>query len=68
MRRRKGREKRSETAAGFIYVAFILDLLRRVIVGWLVHHSHRGVQYTSNRYTERLGEISVVGSIGRKGS
>jgi putative transposase len=37
------------------------------IDGRLVHHSDRGVQYTSIRYTERLGEISAVRSVGRKG-
>ena len=85
-----------ETAAGFVYAAFILDLFSRMITGWqvsdnlraelaldalemavwsrgdrmdgqLVHHSDRGVQYTSIRYTERLGEISAVRSVGRKG-
>ena len=35
--------------------------------GNLVHHSDRGVQYTSIRYAERLGEISAVRSVGRKG-
>jgi putative transposase len=35
--------------------------------GRLVHHSDRGVQYTAIRYTERLGEISAVRSVGRKG-
>ena len=35
--------------------------------GELVHHSDRGVQYTSIRYTERLGDISAVRSVGRKG-
>ena len=85
-----------ETASGFVYAAFILDLFSRAIVGWqvsdslraelaldalemaiwsrgdrmdgnLIHHSDRGVQYTSIRYTERLGEISAVRSVGRKG-
>ena len=37
------------------------------IDGQLVHHSDRGVQYTSIRYTDRLGEISAVRSVGRKG-
>ena len=37
------------------------------IDGQLVHHSDRGVQYTSIRYTERLSEISAVRSVGRKG-
>ena len=35
--------------------------------GRLVHHSDRGVQYTAIRYTERLGELSVARSVGRKG-
>jgi putative transposase len=35
--------------------------------GNLVHHSDRGVQYASIRYAERLGEISAVRSVGRKG-
>ena len=85
-----------ETACGFVYAAFILDLFSRMIVGWqvtdtlraelaldalemaiwsrgdrmdgeLVHHSDRGVQYTSIRYTERLGDVSAVRSVGRKG-
>jgi putative transposase len=85
-----------ETASGFVYAAFILDLFSRMIVGWqvsdtlraelaldalemavwsrgdrmdgqLIHHSDRGVQYTSIRYTERLGDISAVRSVGRKG-
>lgn len=33
----------------------------------LVHHSDRGVQYTSIRYTERLDHIDVVRSVGSKG-
>jgi putative transposase len=33
----------------------------------LVHHSDRGVQYTSIRYAERLGEVSAVRSVGSKG-
>jgi putative transposase len=85
-----------DTAGGFVYAAFILDLFSRMIVGWqvsdnlraelaldalemaiwsrgdrmegqLVHHSDRGVQYTSIRYAERLGEVSAVRSVGRKG-
>jgi putative transposase len=35
--------------------------------GPLVHHSDRGVQYASIRYAERIGEISAVRSVGRKG-
>ena len=33
----------------------------------LIHHSDRGVQYTSIRYAERLGEIGGVRSVGSKG-
>lgn len=39
----------------------------RLDVGQLVHHSDRGVQYTSIRYTERLEEINAVRSVGSKG-
>lgn len=35
--------------------------------GPLVHHSDRGVQYTSIRYTERLEEAAAVRSVGSKG-
>jgi putative transposase len=33
----------------------------------LVHHSDRGVQFLSIRYTERLGEAGAVTSVGSKG-
>jgi len=33
----------------------------------LIHHSDRGVQYTSIRYAERLEEIGAVRSVGSKG-
>jgi len=33
----------------------------------LVHHSDRGVQYLSIRYTERLAENAVVASVGSRG-
>jgi len=33
----------------------------------LVHHSDRGVQYLSIRYTERLAEVDAVASVGSKG-
>jgi len=85
-----------DTAAGFVYTAFVADLFSRRIVGWqvadtlraelaldalemaiwssggrigdqLVHHSDRGVQYTSIRYAERLGDIGAVRSVGSKG-
>lgn len=40
---------------------------RDSIAGTLIHHSDRGVQYTSIRYGERLGEIGAVRSVGSKG-
>ena len=84
------------TEAGFAYVAFVIDVFARVIVGWavsaslradlalaalemgifsrrgqdlshLVHHSDRGVQYLSVRYTERLAQEQAVISVGSKG-
>lgn len=36
-------------------------------LGGLVHHSDRGSQYLSIRYTERLGEAGVVCSVGSRG-
>jgi putative transposase len=33
----------------------------------LVHHSDRGSQYLSIRYTERLAEVEAVGSVGSRG-
>lgn len=82
------------TWAGFVYVAFIIDVFARSIVGWrvsnslrsdlaldaleqalharapaddLVHHSDRGVQYLSIRYTERLAEAGIERSVGSVG-
>ncbi|MCH7971983.1 MAG: IS3 family transposase, partial [Chloroflexi bacterium] len=82
------------TWSGFAYVAFIVDVVSRYIVGWeasrslrsdlalaaleqalwsrdphdgLIHHSDRGVQYLSIRYTERLAEAGVVASVGSRG-
>lgn len=79
---------------GFVYVAFVIDVFSRKIVGWraagsmrtdlvldaleqalydrgdkegLVHHSDRGVQYLSIRYTERLAEAGVHASVGTTG-
>jgi putative transposase len=40
---------------------------RDQITGQLVHHSDRGVQYTSIRYTQRLADIGAVRSVGSKG-
>ncbi len=84
------------TWRGFVYVAFVIDVFSRRIVGWrasnslrsdlaldaleqalydrpiaeserLVHHSDRGVQYLSIRYTERLAEAGIEPSVGSKG-
>lgn len=33
----------------------------------LIHHSDRGSQYVSIRYTERLGEAGIDPSVGSKG-
>ena len=40
---------------------------RHESIGGLVHHSDRGVQYTSIRYTERLEEAKAVRTVGSKG-
>ncbi len=82
------------TWKGFVYVAFVIDVFSRTIVGWrasgslrtdlaldaleqalyarpdtdrLVHHSDRGVQYLSIRYTERLAEAGIEPSVGSVG-
>jgi putative transposase len=84
------------TWAGFVYVAFVIDVFARRIVGWrvsrtahagfvldaleqalherrpargggLVHHSDRGVQYVSIKYTERLTEAGIEPSVGSVG-
>jgi putative transposase len=82
------------TWAGFAYVAFVIDVFSRAIVGWrvssslrsdlaldaleqalhqrspsegLVHHSDRGVQYLSIRYTDRLLEAGIEPSVGSVG-
>ena len=82
------------TWTGFVYVAFVIDVFSRAIVGWrvsnslrsdlaldaleqalharpvtdeLVHHSDRGTQYLSIRYTERLAEAGIEPSVGSVG-
>jgi transposase InsO family protein len=82
------------TWAGFVYVAFVIDVFSRYIVGWrvsrslrsdlaldaleqalhqrptsegLVHHSDRGVQYLSIRYTDCLLEAGIEPSVGSIG-
>ena len=82
------------TWSGFAYVAFVLDVFTRRIVGWraartmktelvldaleqalwargkpdgLVHHSDRGSQYLSIRYSDRLKQAGVDASCGTVG-
>jgi len=84
------------TWQGWLYVAFVIDVFARRIVGWrvsrtmttefvldaleqalyarqprdsqsLIHHSDRGSQYVSIRYTERLAEAGIDPSVGSKG-
>ena len=83
------------TWSGFVYVAFVIDVYARRIVGWrasrtasagfvldaleqalharrpvdggLVHHSDRGVQYVSIKYSERLAEAGIEPSVGSVG-
>ena len=84
------------TWRGFVYVAFVIDVFARRIVGWrasrsaqagfvldaleqalhdrrpvrkdgLVHHSDKGSQYVSIRYTERLAEAGIEPSVGSVG-
>ena len=84
------------TWTGFVYVAFVIDVFARRIVGWrasrtahagfvldaleqalherrpvegdgLVHHSDRGSQYVSIKYTERLAEAGIEPSVGSVG-
>ena len=55
------------------HAGFVLDALeqalheRRPTRGGLVHHSDRGVQYLSIRYTERLSEAGIEPSVGSVG-
>ena len=84
------------TWRGFVYVAFVIDVFSRRIVGWrvsnslrtdlaldaleqalyarrpaetrpLVHHSDRGTQYLSIRYTDRVAEAGIEPSVGSTG-
>ncbi len=55
------------------HAGFVLDALeqalhdRRPVGGVLIHHSDRGVQYVSIKYTERLAEAGLVPSVGSVG-
>jgi len=86
------------TDEGFLYLAGVMDLFSRRIVGWsmdctmttdlveraldmaisqrlptgnaqsLVHHSDRGVQYTSSRYRQLLRQHGIEASMSRRGN
>jgi putative transposase len=56
------------------HAGFVLDAPEQALQdrkpvsgGGLVHHSDRGVQYVSIKYTERLAEASLVPSVGSVG-
>jgi transposase InsO family protein len=55
------------------HAGFVLDALeqalhdRKPVSGDLVHHSDRGVQYVSIKYTARLAEAGLVPSVGSVG-
>lgn len=82
------------TWSGFVFVAFVIDVFSRMIVGWrvstslkadfvldaleqavharsdtdgLIHHSDKGTQYLSIRYSERLAECGIQASVGTTG-
>jgi transposase InsO family protein len=53
---------------------FVLDALEQAIydrcgggADELIHHSDRGTQYVSMRYTDRLAEASIAPSVGSRG-
>lgn len=53
---------------------FVLDALEQTLYARqperdasLIHHSDRGSQYVSIRYTERLAEAGIEPSVGSKG-
>ena len=56
-----------------MHTEFVLDALEQAL--WarqpqrdaLIHHSDRGSQYVSIRYTERLAEAGIETSVGSKG-
>ena len=59
-------------ASGSLRTDLALDALEQALwardhTGCLVHHSDRGSQYLSIRYTERLGEAGIEPSVGSVG-
>ena len=66
--------RRSWRASTSLQTDLPLDALEQAIydrpsleTGDLVHHSDRGVQYLSIRYTERLAEAGIAPSVGSRG-
>ncbi len=53
--------------ADITYLEMAIFARKDQIGGELVHHSDRGVQYTSICYTQRLEDIGAVRSVGSKG-
>jgi len=55
------------------HAGFVLDALeqalheRRLVSGKLIHHSDRGSQYVSIKYSERLAEAGIEPSVGSVG-
>jgi len=83
------------TDEGWLYLATIMDLFSRAVIGWsmsaslkaisataalrmaierrsppagLIHHSDRGVQYTSAEYRDVLKDHGMISSMSRKGN
>ena len=61
-----------ETRARAVRMVFVLDALEQALyerrpADDLTHHSDRGSQYVSIRYTERLAEAGIEPSIGSVG-
>ena len=70
------------TAEGWLYLAVVIDLYSRKVVGWsmsamalwrrgkpsqLLHHSDQGSQYTSEDFQRLLAEHGIECSMSRKG-
>ena len=54
-------------ATNLVLAALEQALWSRTETQGLIHHSDRGCQYLSIRYTERLGEVGVESSVGSVG-
>jgi transposase InsO family protein len=61
-------------AASSLATDFVLDALEQAIydrgeptTNGLVHHSDRGTQYLSMRYTDRLADAGIAPSVGSRG-